>query len=82
MTSAAITREIEEALDREGLRPRRSVLISPPEERKRKRCAHRVELEDGRTIKARQLESVEAARRDAELEPETGRQECPDDGER
>ena len=67
MTSPAITREIEEAFDREGLRPRRSVLISRPEERKRMRCAYRVELEDGRTIKARQLESIEAASRLFEL---------------
>lgn len=67
MTSPAITREIEDAFDREGLRPRHSVLISRPEERKHRRCAYRVELEDGRTIKARQLESVEAASRLFEL---------------
>jgi len=67
MTSAAIIREIEEALDREGLRPRRSVLISPPDEHKRGRCAYRVELEDGRSIKARWLESAEAASRLFEL---------------
>jgi hypothetical protein len=67
MTSAAMTREIEEALDREGLRPRRSVPISRPEVRKRRRFTYRVELEDGRTIKVRQLESVEAASRLLEL---------------
>jgi aminoglycoside phosphotransferase (APT) family kinase protein len=67
MPSPASTREIEEAFNREGLRPRRSVLISPPEERKRGRCAYRVELEDGRTIKARRLESAEAASRLFEL---------------
>jgi Ser/Thr protein kinase RdoA (MazF antagonist) len=67
MTSPAITREIEEALNREGLRPRRSVLISPPDDQKRGRCVYRVELEDGRTIKARRLESAEAASRLFEL---------------
>lgn len=67
MTSTAITREIEEAFDREGLRPHRSVLISPPDEQKRGRCVYRVELEDGHTIKARRLESVGAASRLFEL---------------
>ena len=63
MTSPATTCEIEEAFSREGLEPRRIVVISPPDAHKRGRCAHRGELEDGRTIKARRLESVEAASR-------------------
>lgn len=58
-----IPREIEQALEHVGLRPSRVVLISPLKERKGRRCAYRVEGEDGRTVKARQLESSEEARR-------------------
>jgi len=66
-TTPADLREIEMALERHGLRPRRIDELSPPGPIKRGRSAHRIELEDGRTVKARRLESAEAARRLHEL---------------
>jgi hypothetical protein len=58
---------IEAALTRHGLRARRIVELTPPGPIKRGRSTVRIELEDGRTIKARLLESDEAARRLDEL---------------
>jgi aminoglycoside phosphotransferase len=60
---APIGKEVEEALERLGLRARRLVAISRADGRKHGRRVYRVELTDGRTIKARRLESEEAARR-------------------
>jgi len=67
MSAPAIAMEIEEALHRQGLRPRRLVLISPPDAQKRGRALYRVEVEGGETIKARRFESSEAALRIFEL---------------
>lgn len=63
MIAPVTTHEVETALDRQAMRARRVVLISPPSARKRGRCVYRVDLADGRTIKARWLESAEAASR-------------------
>jgi hypothetical protein len=62
-----VRREIDRALAQHGLRPRRVVLISPLKERKGIRFAYRVDLEDGRTVKARHFGSEEGARRLFEL---------------
>ena len=62
-----VRREIDRALAQHGLRPRRVVLISPLKERKGIRFAYRVELEDGRRVKARHFGSEEGARRLFEL---------------
>lgn len=62
-----VRREIDRALEQHGVTPRRVVLISPLQERKGIRFAYRVELEDGRTIKARHFGSEEDARRLFEL---------------
>lgn len=56
-------REVGEALAALGLPVRRIVSLSPVEPAKRGRSTHRVELEDGRTLKARRLESADEARR-------------------
>jgi Ser/Thr protein kinase RdoA (MazF antagonist) len=66
-TPPDVTPEIEAALEQLGLRPRRIVLVSPLRESKGRRCAYRVEVDDGRTLKARQLDSPEEARRLMEL---------------
>jgi Ser/Thr protein kinase RdoA (MazF antagonist) len=66
-TPPACLREIEEALGQLGLRPRRLVLISPLRQHKGKRCAYRVEAEDGRIVKVRQLQTPDEARRLLEL---------------
>jgi hypothetical protein len=55
--------EIDAALERHGLRARRVEELTPPDPVKRGRSAYRIELDDGSTIKARLLESAEAARR-------------------
>jgi len=62
-----VIREIEEALGQLGVQPRRLVLISPLRRHKGRRCAYRVDAEDGRIVKARQFESCEEARRQREL---------------
>lgn len=62
MLAPAITDEIEDALRRQAFAARRLVLVSPPSARKRGRCVYRVDLADGRTLKARRLESAAAAR--------------------
>jgi hypothetical protein len=67
MSAPAIATEIEEALHRQGLRPRRLVLISPPDAHKRGRFSYRVEVEGGPTLKARRFETDEAARVNFEL---------------
>jgi hypothetical protein len=61
-TPVDITPEIEAAFRRFAITPRRIVLISPLRERKRARLSYRVETEDGRTVKVRQLDSIERAR--------------------
>jgi hypothetical protein len=55
--------EIEEALTHFGLRLRGLTPVSPLGTRKGRRRAYRVECEDGRTVKVRQVDSVEDARR-------------------
>jgi aminoglycoside phosphotransferase (APT) family kinase protein len=62
-----VSREIEEALARHGVRPRRVELVSPLEERKGIRFAYRVDNEDGHTVKLRHLVTSEEARRHLEL---------------
>jgi Ser/Thr protein kinase RdoA (MazF antagonist) len=58
-----VSRDIEDALDRFGVRRRRIELVSPLRERKGIRLAYRVEAEDGRTIKVRHFGNpVEAGR--------------------
>jgi Phosphotransferase enzyme family len=64
---AEVRREIDQALARHGVRPRRVVLVSPLRERKGIRFAYRVELEDGGTVKARHFGTAEAACRLFEL---------------
>jgi len=59
----AVLHDVRDALDRLGVRPRRIVLISPLERHKGRRCAYRVDTEDGRTLKARHFESVGEADR-------------------
>ncbi|MEB2343487.1 MAG: phosphotransferase [Deltaproteobacteria bacterium] len=61
-TPAADLPEIDAALARHGLRARRIGELSPPDPVKRGRSAAWIELDDGRTIKARVLESAGAAR--------------------
>jgi len=56
-------RDIDRALARCGMTPRSTVLISPLGERKGMRFAFRVELDDGRRVKARHFGSDAAARR-------------------
>jgi aminoglycoside phosphotransferase len=63
VASATIGRDIEQALDHHRMPSCRLVPISRAETRKHGRRAYRVELEDGRTIKARWLESEETCRR-------------------
>jgi aminoglycoside phosphotransferase (APT) family kinase protein len=60
---STIPQEIATALGEHGMRRRAIEVLSPPEPRKRGRSVYRVELEDGRTVKARLLESADAARR-------------------
>lgn len=67
MTSLSPTPEIDEALARHGLRPRRIALVSPLGELKGRRLAYRVETEDGGTCKVRQFESPDVARQNFEL---------------
>jgi Phosphotransferase enzyme family len=62
-----VSRDVEAALDRFGLRPRRIELVSPLRERKGIRFAYRVEADDGRSIKLRHFGSPEDARRHFEL---------------
>jgi Ser/Thr protein kinase RdoA (MazF antagonist) len=64
---AEIDRDVERALARQGMAARRTVLVSPLGERKGVRFAYRVELEDGRTVKARHFGNEAAARRVLEL---------------
>jgi len=66
-TPAADLGEIAAALERYGLRPSRVDELAPPDPSKRGRAAYRIELDDGRTVKARRLESAAAARRLHEL---------------
>lgn len=66
-TPADVTPEIETALDRLGLRARRLVLVSPLARNKGRRCAYRLEADDGRTLKVRQLDTAEQARHLVEL---------------
>lgn len=62
-TPADGRREIDAALERHGLRARRVEELAPADPIKRGRSAWRIALDDGRTLKARLLESAEAARR-------------------
>jgi Ser/Thr protein kinase RdoA (MazF antagonist) len=55
--------EIAAALEQCGLRPRHVVLVSPLKGSKGRRRAYRVEVEGGRTVKARQVDTPEEARR-------------------
>jgi Ser/Thr protein kinase RdoA (MazF antagonist) len=55
--------DVRAALVRHGFAPCRAALLSPLGERKGRRCAYRVETEDGRVVKARLFESPEEARR-------------------
>lgn len=66
-TARAATPEIEAALERLGLRPRRIVRVSSLWKKQGRRCAYRVEADDGRTLKIRQLTTPDEARRLAEL---------------
>jgi hypothetical protein len=61
--TARMPQEIEAALERFGITPRRVALISPLKERKGSRLSYRVDADDGRTIKARQLDTSDGARR-------------------
>jgi aminoglycoside phosphotransferase (APT) family kinase protein len=65
---AELRRDIDRALERGGMTPRQVVLISPLGERKGIRLAYQVELDDGRTVKARHFGSEAAARRVFELQ--------------
>lgn len=62
LSTATIPSEIAAALARHGLEARRIAELAPPDPAKRGRAAYRVELAGGRVIKARRLESAEAAR--------------------
>ena len=64
---AKIGRDVEQALARRGLAARQATLVSPLGERKGVRFAYRVDLEDGRTVKARHFGDETAARRVVEL---------------
>lgn len=57
----ATTADIEEALRLHGMRARSIALVSTLKERKGRRWAYRVDTDDGRTVKARLFESIEAA---------------------
>jgi Ser/Thr protein kinase RdoA (MazF antagonist) len=59
--------EIEVALHQLGVTPLRIVLVSPLKQNKGPRCAYRVETDDGRTLKARQVDTPDEARRLVEL---------------
>lgn len=54
--------EIAAALEHFAITPRRVVLISPLRDRKGSRLSYRVDAEDGRIVKVRQLDSGERAR--------------------
>lgn len=69
-TDLAATRDVRTALDALGFRVRRLALLSPVDPMKRGRSTHRVDLEDGRRLKARRLESADEARRLLELRVE------------
>jgi aminoglycoside phosphotransferase (APT) family kinase protein len=58
-----MTPEIAAALAHFAITPRRVVLISPLRERKGSRYSYRVDAQDGRVVKLRQLNSSERARR-------------------
>lgn len=58
-----VLREIERALDRYGLPPRRLDLVSPLGEKKGVRLAYLAEAYDGRRVKARHFGTAEDARR-------------------
>jgi Ser/Thr protein kinase RdoA (MazF antagonist) len=62
-----VSRDVEDALERHGLRRRRVELVSPLRERKGIRFAYRVDTAEGRTIKARHFGSSGDARRHFEL---------------
>jgi len=62
-----VSRDIEEALDQHGLRPRRIELVSPLRDRKGIRFAYRVDTDDGHSVKLRHFGSEEYARRHFEL---------------
>jgi aminoglycoside phosphotransferase (APT) family kinase protein len=73
MTAPADVRDdIARALERHDMTPREVVLVSPLGERKGVRLAYRVDLADGRRVKARHFGSEEAACRVFELH--TGRE--------
>lgn len=57
-----VLRDIEAALERQHLRPRRIELVSPLKERKGVRLAYRVDTDDGRTVKLRHFGVPAAAR--------------------
>ena len=61
------TPEIAAALEHFAITARRVVLISPLRDRKGSRWSYRVEAEDGRIVKVRQLDSSERARRLLEM---------------
>jgi thiamine kinase-like enzyme len=62
-----VTRDVEAALGRFSLRPRRIELISPLRERKGIRFAYRVDADDGRSVKLRHFGNPEDARAHYEL---------------
>ena len=62
MARDALLHEIEETLAREGMESVAIVPVSPQRDRTRGRIAYRVELETGRRVKARCLESEHTAR--------------------
>ena len=62
-----VPRDIREALERHGLRPRRIELVSPLRERKGMRLAYRVDADDRHRVKVRHFETQEGARRHFEL---------------
>jgi len=63
MSPHDLERDIGHALARHGMTPLRAVLVSPLGERKGVRLAYRVDLQDGRTVKARHFGSEAAAAR-------------------
>lgn len=70
MSDGPAALDVEDALDRLGFGLRRLSLLSAPSAMKRGRSSYRADLEDGRTLKARYLESAEEARRLFELRAE------------
>jgi Ser/Thr protein kinase RdoA (MazF antagonist) len=61
--ACALADDVRAALAQHGFAPCRAALLSPLGDRKGRRCAYRVETEDGRVVKARLFESPEEARR-------------------